>query len=80
MTDQHCSDCIYFVNHDRMGICRRYPAYVHRSPSEWCGEHSFAKQTLAPVNSGGFLPIVGETSEKLDILKPRRGRPPKDKE
>ena len=79
MTVANCSDCKFFVNHDRMGICRRYPAYVHRSPVEWCGEHSIA-EALTPVKAGGFLPIIGETSEKLDILKPRRGRPPKDKE
>lgn len=71
MTGQHCSDCRFFVNHEYMGVCRRYPTHVNRSKNEWCGEHS-------PVIVA--LPIIGETSEKLDILKPRRGRPPKDKE
>ena len=80
MAGEHCSDCRFFVNHEYMGVCRRYPTHVNRSKNEWCGEFSLAKQTLTPVNPGGFLPIVGETSENLDILKPRRGRPPKDKE
>jgi len=79
MTDLHCSDCRFFVNHEIMGVCKRYPVHTNHSKNDWCGEHSLAKG-LAPALSGGFLPIVGETSEKLDILKPRRGRPPKDKE
>lgn len=71
MAGEHCSDCRFFVNHEYMGVCRRYPTHVNRSKNEWCGE--FATNLVA-------LPVIGETSENLDILKPRRGRPPKDKE
>jgi hypothetical protein len=71
MTTEHCIDCKYFVDFDRIGTCRRFPVYQHRGRTDWCGE--FNSRTIVA------LPVL-ETSEKLDILKPKRGRPPKDKE
>lgn len=35
MTDnlQQCGNCRYFD-----GQCKRYPMYVDRKPTDWCGE------------------------------------------
>lgn len=67
MTTEHCIDCRYFVDFDRIGTCRRFPVYQHRGRTDWCGE--FATQ---PIIS---LPVL-ETSEALDKKKP--GRPKKN--
>lgn len=67
MTVNHCIDCKFFVDFERMGECRRFPTFQHRSRVDWCGE--FATK---PVIS---LPVI-ETSPVLDRKKP--GRPKKN--
>jgi hypothetical protein len=38
MAESNCKLCIYFANIDRIGQCRRYPQFVTKHESEWCGE------------------------------------------
>mgnify|MGYP006268682859 CR=1 FL=1 len=81
MAGNHCINCRFYVDHIQMGQCRFLPTFQNRHRNEWCGQ--FKPSGVCPEQSGTFLPVVGETSEKLDILKPdaakKRGRPPKDK-
>jgi len=38
MAESNCKLCVYFVDIDRIGQCRRYPQFVTKHESEWCGE------------------------------------------
>lgn len=79
MANNYCNTCRFFVDHTQMGQCRFLPTFQNRHRNEWCGQHK--PSGASPEQSGTFLPVVGETSEKLDILKPeakKRGRPPKE--
>jgi len=40
MVTEHCSSCRYFLDHQQMGQCRRFPAFVNRHRNESCGEYS----------------------------------------
>ena len=44
MADVHskCANCLYFLNAQIMGSCRRYPQTINRHMNDWCGEHAFA--------------------------------------
>lgn len=81
MADLNCNSCQYFhVGFgDRIGVCRRFPAYQNRSMNEWCGE--FTPKMIA-------LPVIDppQTDTKIQVELPentatvevkRRGRPAK---
>jgi len=53
MAESNCKLCIYFANIDRIGQCRRYPQFVTKHESEWCGE--FLKE----------MPSVGLTASEV---------------
>ena len=38
MAESNCRLCVYFVDIDRIGQCRRYPQFVTKHETEWCGE------------------------------------------
>lgn len=38
MAESNCKLCVYFVDTDRIGQCRRYPRFVTKHETEWCGE------------------------------------------
>ena len=40
-----CADCIFFVEHDRMGECHRYPRVEQKFLTDFCGEFSAVQRT-----------------------------------
>ena len=87
MDKVNCSDCRHFdlQNNFQLGLCRRYPAYVNRSPKEWCGVFAVAeKVTLAlaqPVKVFSDLPdtidnlvAMAELTEKRKPGRPKLSR------
>jgi hypothetical protein len=70
-TKDTCKSCLFFIDGDRMGICRRFPAPVNKSKTDWCGEFS--------ISSPAFEALVGSIAEpKITVeFKKSRGRPKK---
>lgn len=70
MADVNCKSCVFFIDHQIMGQCRRFPVFQNRHFTEWCGEHK-----------SKVVMTVTITDEKVAIEEPkRRGRPPKSSE
>jgi hypothetical protein len=40
MSEINCHSCVYYSEHKDIGtgLCRRYPTYVSRIPTDVCGE------------------------------------------
>lgn len=34
-----CESCVFWLDQQITGVCRRYPQYQHKSAREWCGEY-----------------------------------------
>ena len=70
-TKDTCKSCLFFIDGDRMGICRRFPAPVNKSKTDWCGEFS--------ISSPAFQALVQSIAEPVVIpnIKKSRGRPKK---
>jgi len=37
-----CIACKFFITGGQLGSCHRYPQFLTKAPSEWCGEFIFA--------------------------------------
>jgi len=70
-TKDSCKTCLFFIDGERMGICRRFPAPVNKSKTDWCGEYS--------ISSPAFQALVESISEPAITVefKKSRGRPKK---
>ena len=68
MASNDCSCCRFFQAGfgDRIGICRRYPAFHNRSFTEWCGEFQEKMIALTVVE-------MKQTDEK-SVETPREKR------
>ena len=67
----NCSNCLFFVLGERMGICKRFPVAVNKSNDDWCGEWRIS-ESLA------LEEIVDWLTEPVLISEPKkRGRPAK---
>jgi hypothetical protein len=64
MAESNCKLCVYFVDIDRIGQCRRYPQFVTKHESEWCGE--FWKEM---PNVGLGLAVVKRQARKTLKLR-----------
>jgi hypothetical protein len=78
----NCKDCKYYQHDGHYGSCKRFPKVEVKSSSDWCGE--FAKLSTIPLpvysveDLKGSLPAI--TSEEVgEMMKPKRGRPAKEK-
>lgn len=59
----NCGTCRFFQPTGKFGMCQRYPEFVMKQDSQWCGEYQKTPE-----------PIVDDRN-----LEPkRRGRPPKN--
>lgn len=69
MADSNCNSCVFFVDHQIMGQCRRFPLFQNRHKTEWCGEHK------APVVV--TMTVTEDTIAVTETEPKKRGRPPK---
>ena len=69
MADSNCNSCIFFVDHQIMGQCRRFPLFQNRHKTEWCGEHK--AQIVVSMTITDDKVTVAEAEPR------KRGRPPK---
>ena len=70
-----CNSCLFFVNGERMGICKRFPSAVNKSNDDWCGEWRIAEsealealvqQIIEPISiSLGTLTARDETTGEI---------------
>ena len=68
---ESCNSCLFFIDGERMGICRRFPAPINKSKSDWCGEYAISSPALQAL-----VKSIVEPSVTLDVKK-SRGRPKK---
>jgi hypothetical protein len=69
---ESCNSCRFYSAEDRMGLCKRFPSYVHHSNNDWCGEWSMSdSEALAQFVQIATQPVV------LSEPKKPRGRPKK---
>jgi hypothetical protein len=70
-TKDSCKSCLFFIDGERMGICRRFPLPVNKAKSDWCGEFS--------ISSPAFQALVESIAEPSITVefKKSRGRPKK---
>jgi len=67
-----CKNCVYFLNAQVLGTCRRNPNPVNKHHSDWCGEHQGGIMIAAlPVYD-----IMTDTITTPERKKP--GRKPKN--
>ena len=68
-----CNSCLFFVNGERMGICRRFPSAVNKPKDDWCGEYVLSEK------SPSLEALVQMMTEPVLISEPKkqRGRPKK---
>ena len=74
-----CNSCLFFVNGERMGICRRFPSAVNKPKEEWCGEFAVAQKAAltSPVEVFSDMPDTIENLVAVAELEEKRkpGRP-----
>lgn len=71
----NCGTCKFFQSSGKFGMCQRYPEYVMKQDSQWCGEYQKSPQ-----------PVIDDrpTQEPVAVVEAqpepqkRRGRPPKN--
>ena len=69
MADVNCNSCVFFVDHQIMGQCRRFPLFQNRHKNEWCGEHK--AQIVVTMT------ITEDKVTATEAEPKKRGRPPK---
>ena len=72
-TKDSCKTCLFFIDGERMGICRRFPAPINKSKTDWCGEYSLSEKSLS------LEALVQAMIEPVLLSEPKksRGRPKK---
>lgn len=69
-----CFNCLFFVENERMGSCRRFPTFVNKSSNDWCGEWRLEQSVALEM-------MVEQTIQPIEIRfeepKKSRGRPKK---
>jgi High potential iron-sulfur protein len=69
-----CNNCLFFVENERMGSCRRFPTFVNKSHNDWCGEWRLEESKVIEM-------MVEQTIQPVEIRfvepKKQRGRPKK---
>jgi hypothetical protein len=78
----NCKDCKYYQHDGHYGTCKRFPKVETKSNNDWCGEFKQLSIQL-PVYTEDDLKasIPAITSEEVgEMMKPKRGRPSKEKE
>ena len=43
----NCGTCKFFLANQKFGMCQRYPEYVMKQDTQWCGEYQ-SKDTPKP--------------------------------
>jgi hypothetical protein len=43
-----CENCKYYVSATWVSTCRRYPTYVERKPTDWCGQYEKLEKPVEP--------------------------------
>ena len=78
----NCKDCKFYTHDGHYGSCKRYPKVEVKSSNDWCGEFKQMMMTLPVVAEEDlkhFVPAI--TSDEVgEMMKPKRGRPAKDKQ
>jgi hypothetical protein len=71
--NESCKSCLFFIDGERMGICRRFPVPVNKSKTDWCGEYSLSEKSLS------LEALVQAMIEPVLLSEPKksRGRPKK---
>ena len=77
----NCKDCKFWQHDGHFGACKRYPKPETKSGGDWCGEFKQVMVNLPVIEEEDlkhFVPAI--TSDEVDeMMKPKRGRPAKDK-
>lgn len=68
-TNLKCEFCLFWLDRNIMGVCRRFPATQNKHKNEWCGEF---KGWIAPTTQ------VVKVEEVVEIVKRKPGRPKKN--
>lgn len=70
---ESCNSCLFFVDGERMGICKRFPSAVNKPKDDWCGEYSLSDKSLS------LEALVQAMTEPVMLSEPKksRGRPKK---
>ena len=70
---ESCNSCLFFVDGERMGICKRFPSAVNKPKDDWCGEYSLSEKSLS------LEALVQAMTEPVLLSEPKkqRGRPKK---
>lgn len=72
-----CQSCKYFVTSNAvLGVCKRYPHYVNKHETDWCGEFIVKTSVVISVE----LEEAAEGLMNLSVEPKKRGRKPKNAE
>ncbi len=72
-----CQSCKYFVTSNAvLGVCKRYPHYVNKHETDWCGEFIIETSVVISVE----LEEAAEGLMNLSVEPKKRGRKPKNAE
>lgn len=77
-----CKDCKYYQHDGHYGSCKRYPKTEVKSGGDWCGEFRQMSISLPVVQEEelkNFVPAI-TVDEVGEMMKPKRGRPAKEKQ
>ena len=78
MDKAYCSQCRFFdlQNSFQLGLCKRYPSFVNRSPKESCGEFMLSETKIVQSE----VKVFTDLPDTIDNLvaqseKKKPGRP-----